>query len=178
MLKTPQLGPSVASTTRPTTTGAPLGTALRPTGSSSAASWPPVCRPLRLSLCSKRSDWRARPIFDSTAGAGPTAEAFTATLRTGGGRDGASRRPAEGCHGNGPDHCCYLPDSGELCPFLEEWTVAGRRWACRLRRELGSWRAVHADSRYKRVVHYPSGYTGGTSCGTWRVEGVCCFGEW
>lgn len=50
------------------------------------------------------------------------------------------------CHGNSEDHCCWL--SGEVCQFLEEGTVPGRRWACKLRRELGSWDAVHRNAQY------------------------------
>lgn len=60
-----------------------------------------------------------------------------------------------GCHGNGADHCCYWPDANGqqiVCPFLEQNTVAGRRWACGKRRVLGSWAAVHADPDYLNVV--------------------------
>ena len=50
------------------------------------------------------------------------------------------------CHGNNEGHCCWL--GGVLCPFLEENTVEGRRWACGLFRELGDWELVHEDHRY------------------------------
>ena len=52
------------------------------------------------------------------------------------------------CNGQGTDHCCYI---GGVCPHLEEGTVPGRRWACGLRRELGSWDRVHVDARYQIV---------------------------
>lgn len=62
----------------------------------------------------------------------------------------------QGCHGNGADHCCYWPDPVTreqlVCPFLEQNTVPGRRWACGKRRILGSWSAVHADPEYINVV--------------------------
>jgi hypothetical protein len=48
------------------------------------------------------------------------------------------------------EHCCWI--DGAPCRFLEEWTVSGRRWACGLMRELGSWDAVHADSGYVEFV--------------------------
>lgn len=53
------------------------------------------------------------------------------------------------CDGLSKDHCCYI--KGEPCPFLEKNTVPDRRWACGLRRELGSWDAVLASDRYKAV---------------------------
>lgn len=65
---------------------------------------------------------------------------------------------ADECHGNGPEPCCYLPGGVHpifgmgVCPFLEVDTVPGRRWVCGLRRELGSWDAVHVDDRYMAVV--------------------------
>lgn len=83
-----------------------------------------------------------------------------------------------GCHGNGADHCCYL--AGQVCPFLEENTVAGRRWACGLYRELGDWDLVHADPRYTSTVADLWAQSGpimvwlweeGVRCGNWGVEG-------
>ena len=55
------------------------------------------------------------------------------------------------CDGNTPDHCCYLGERG-VCPFLEEDTVPGRRWACGLMREHNDWDKVLADQRYIDVV--------------------------
>ena len=87
------------------------------------------------------------------------------------------------CHGNGDDHCCWLP---EPCEFLQE-NVAGRRWSCVLRRKLPSWDAVHKDPRYLRSkAHavmaelYP-----GFECGDYPDKipeamsvpgGKCCYG--
>ena len=91
-----------------------------------------------------------------------------------------------GCHGNGPDHCCWI--GGEPCRYLEEGTVEGRRWVCGLYRELGSWGKVHADPRYLADVQplwdaFP--YPGG-SCGDYPqnmpavmidpAAGKCCYG--
>lgn len=86
------------------------------------------------------------------------------------------------CHGNGEDHCCYV--AGEVCPFLEENTVPGRRWACGLFRELGNWDAVHADPRYLEHVQPAWDQIGieGYSCGDWGIAEnqlfkQCCFAE-
>lgn len=79
------------------------------------------------------------------------------------------------CHGNGETHCCWV--AGEVCEFLEENTVPGRRWACGLLRELGNWNAVHADPRYAPIqVEWDK--VGIESCGAWGPgSGQCCFGE-
>lgn len=80
------------------------------------------------------------------------------------------------CHGNQIDHCCYV--RGVRCPFLEEDTVVGRRWVCGLRRELGSWDAVHADRRYLEHVQPAWDEVGIESCGAWGPgSGQCCFAE-
>lgn len=54
------------------------------------------------------------------------------------------------CHGNNDDHCCYL--GGEVCPFLEENTVKGRRWACGLFRKAKSWDKVYRTRGYRTKV--------------------------
>ena len=76
------------------------------------------------------------------------------------------------CHGNGPDHCCTF--QGVTCTHLEENTVEGRRWACGLRRELGSWEAVYADARYEdvRTKLRDIGIT--VDCGDWPTPGETC----
>lgn len=80
------------------------------------------------------------------------------------------------CHGNGGDHCCWL--YGEPCRFLEAGTVPGRRWACGLRRELGSWQAVHVDPRYRSQVEPVIRSFGVESCGGWGPgTGLCCYKE-
>lgn len=66
------------------------------------------------------------------------------------------------CFGNGDDHCCYV--AGKACPFLEENTVPGRRWACGLRRELGDWDLVISDVRYKLNV---APHFGAMNCRDW-----------
>jgi hypothetical protein len=94
------------------------------------------------------------------------------------------------CHGNLTEHCCWI--EGQVCPFLEENTVPGRRWACGLYRELGSWDKVHSDPRYLAspaarffITRYP-----GFGCGDWpqnipglldevgvrlHPDAVCCW---
>ena len=78
------------------------------------------------------------------------------------------------CSGNSSDHCCYL--NGPPCHFLEENTVEGRRWACGLRRELGSWDAVYADQRYIIEIQPVWEQTGlaGYKCGEWPAPGFKC----
>lgn len=54
------------------------------------------------------------------------------------------------CSGNSNDHCCYL--KGDPCPYVEENTVSGRRWACGLMRQYGNWDTVVATDEYTSVV--------------------------
>jgi hypothetical protein len=77
------------------------------------------------------------------------------------------------CSGRATDHCCYL-GGGVTCRHLEQGTVPGRRWACALRRELGSWKAVHVDARYRPVRE--AWDRGGimVDCGDWPPAGVEC----
>jgi hypothetical protein len=75
------------------------------------------------------------------------------------------------CSGNGNDHCCSL--GATVCPFLVEST-AGRRWACGLRVELGSWAAVHNDERYVTVVRPQWDKVGIVDCGDWPEPGESC----
>ena len=54
------------------------------------------------------------------------------------------------CAGNAETHCCWV--GGEVCQYLEENTVSGRRWACGLRRKLGDWDAVLDSPEYKKNI--------------------------
>lgn len=78
------------------------------------------------------------------------------------------------CDGTGSGHCCWL--GGSVCDYLEENTVPGRRWACGLLRELGSWDLVYADPRYEAVRQAldrnPS--LVGVVCGDWPRPGETC----
>ena len=97
-----------------------------------------------------------------------------------------SIREGSKCHGNGATHCCHLAQYG-TCPYVEENTVPGRRWACGLYRELGSWTAVHNDPRYLESVQpFFTEWGNGLSCGTWPQldtkaiadgVGLCCYQE-
>lgn len=85
------------------------------------------------------------------------------------------------CHGNGADHCCYF--RGEVCPFLEENTVPGRRWSCGLFREFGDWGMVHEDPRYELEVQplvNACEFDYDFLCGDWP-DGYeirqCCYGD-
>ena len=75
------------------------------------------------------------------------------------------------CEGNAADHCCYV--GGEPCPFLEENTVEGRRWACGLYRELGNWDAVLASGGYQKHVA-PTFDPIGINCRDYPAKGVFC----
>lgn len=84
------------------------------------------------------------------------------------------------CDGQGDsdgDHCCWV--EGEPCQHLVVDGPTGRRFACGLRTELGSWALVHADPRY--LAHpKPEWVRLGTvgDCGEWEgYEGrpQCCF---
>lgn len=75
------------------------------------------------------------------------------------------------------DHCCYV--NGERCRYLVE-NVDGRRYACGLRVELGSWDAVHADSGYQEHVQSVWDSLGlGYTCGSWKPQPgeACCMAE-
>ena len=78
------------------------------------------------------------------------------------------------CSGQGTDHCCYLGAAG-VCRHLEQNTVSGRRWACGLRRELGSWDKVHGNKRYLNDVKPVLTEIGVTvDCGDWPPPGETC----
>lgn len=72
-------------------------------------------------------------------------------------------------------HCCWV--NGKVCKYLEISTVPGRRFACGLRRELGSWEEVHKDPRYQPIQeHWDK--VGIESCGAWQPSvGICCREE-
>jgi len=84
--------------------------------------------------------------------------------------------PVSPCHGGGASHCCWV--DGEVCRFLVENVVEGRRWACGLLLKLGSWDAVHADPGYREHVQPVWDAVGIESCGAWGPgSGQCCYGE-
>lgn len=71
-----------------------------------------------------------------------------------------------------PDHCCWL--GGSECRYLEK-EVDGHPYSCALRRELGSWDAVHADARYLAHVRpFWDGFAPHLDCGTWPPPGETC----
>lgn len=96
-----------------------------------------------------------------------------------------------GCDGNGDcrgDHCCYI--RSKPCIFLEYNALPNRKYTCKLRRELGSWEAVHADPRYLNNVQVYWDQVGIKSCGDWPTDNYlnrrnakrgsssfCCFGR-
>lgn len=78
------------------------------------------------------------------------------------------------CAGTSDDHCCHLGAAG-VCRYLEENTVPDRRWACGLRRVLGSWEKVHTNKRYLNDVKPVLTEIGVTvDCGDWPPPGETC----
>lgn len=79
------------------------------------------------------------------------------------------------CVGRGEpngDHCCYV--NGKVCQYLARGTE-GRLWECSLRRDLGSWEAVHKDAGYQENVQSHWDKVGIPSCGEWQPgPGQCC----
>ena len=85
------------------------------------------------------------------------------------------------CHGNKSHHCCVF--NGVDCPYIEENTMPGRRWACGLFRDLGNWTRVIKDPRYKNNVQplfdsVPE--LAGMNCRDWPnayglPSGKCCY---
>ena len=87
------------------------------------------------------------------------------------------------CHGNG-EHCCYVPgltnpEFGEgVCPFLVQNVIPGRRWACGLLVDKGSWQAVHKSKEYQTVVRpvWQGNDPPVADCGDWGPgTNQCCF---
>lgn len=79
------------------------------------------------------------------------------------------------CTGNNSDHCCYV--NGVDCPNLIIDVVPGRKYACGLRHELGSWEAVYSDPRYtpiQAVWDTPGSNLAGYKCGEWPAPGFTC----
>lgn len=81
------------------------------------------------------------------------------------------------CTGRGSpdgDHCCY--QNGQRCPHLREHT-AGRRYACGLMVQYGTWEKVNRSPEYQPIgdhwltVGRPFNY-----CELFQPEGVCCDG--
>jgi len=77
------------------------------------------------------------------------------------------------CAGNADDHCCYF---GEVCQHLEENTVEGRRWACGLHRQYGSWVAVYLSPEWPAVLENAinHGLPVTYRCGDWPPAGETC----
>lgn len=85
--------------------------------------------------------------------------------------------PSPLCTGRGTadgDHCCYV--AGKVCRYLaDNGPDAPRRFECSLRRDLGSWDAVHADAGYQEHVQSVWDEVGIPSCGEWQPPpGTCC----
>ena len=77
------------------------------------------------------------------------------------------------CTGNSNDHCCYL--NGKVCNYLEEYSMPGRRWACGLYRQYGSWVAVYNHPGYILTVKPALEAMGITvDCGDWPPSGQEC----
>jgi len=82
---------------------------------------------------------------------------------------------ANNCSGNAADHCCWF--DGQVCTFLEENTVPGRRWACGLLRVTGSWESAMGSQEFTQVV-LPKAIAAGLddtyTCADWPPAGGEC----
>lgn len=83
------------------------------------------------------------------------------------------------CTGRGDprgDHCCYV--RGEVCRYLainRDPAEGERTFECSLRRDLGSWVAVHRHPGYQEHVQSVWDEVGIESCGAWQPEpNQCC----
>lgn len=76
--------------------------------------------------------------------------------------------------GKGKNHCCWF--RGIICPFLVPSNVEGFKWCCSLRRDLGSWQAVHTSEIYQRYVQPMFELIGHPDwkCGYYPPEGMKC----
>ena len=80
------------------------------------------------------------------------------------------------CTGNSSDHCCYI--AGEVCPYLEENTIPGRRWACGLLVKYGSWAAMNESPEYHVIgQHWKSMGEAFNLCELHNPV-FCCRPEW
>jgi hypothetical protein len=77
------------------------------------------------------------------------------------------------CSGNEDDHCCYL--DGNVCVYLEENTVQGRRWACGIRKKYSSWEETYKDSEYIQFILPILSKIGISNCGDWPRKGEICI---
>lgn len=83
------------------------------------------------------------------------------------------------CDGSGDAdgaHCCFV--EGADCLHLVIGGPTGRRFACGLRTELGSWELVHADPRYLAHPKPVWERIGMPDCGDWTGNSngaQCCF---
>jgi hypothetical protein len=78
------------------------------------------------------------------------------------------------CEGNIEDHCCWV--AGEVCEFLQENTVPGRRWACGLLVKYGDWESVYIATEYDsvRTKFMDIKFDDDMRCGDWPALGVKC----
>lgn len=76
--------------------------------------------------------------------------------------------------GTAEKHCCWF--AGEQCQYLTASCDPGFIWCCSLRKQYGSWQAVHASPEYQQNVKpkmIAAGYIA-TDCGQWPPPGVVC----
>lgn len=71
------------------------------------------------------------------------------------------------------DHCCWL--DGKVCKYLADSDRPGHAFDCALRRDLGSWDAVHGDPRYVADVRpFWERVAPELDCGAYPPEGEVC----
>lgn len=75
--------------------------------------------------------------------------------------------------GTAAEHCCWF--QGEACQYIEQSDRPDFVWDCRLRKDYGSWEAVHLSPEYLTNVKpkmIELGYA--IDCGDWPPPGVVC----
>lgn len=75
------------------------------------------------------------------------------------------------CWNDEDGHCCWI--NGKVCPYLEENTIEGRRWACGLLREHGDWEKVYQTEGYRRDVQPTLDRIGWGQCGEYPGDNIC-----
>lgn len=75
--------------------------------------------------------------------------------------------------GTANTHCCWF--NGEVCQYLTKSTRPDFVWCCSLKRDKGTWAAVHTSPEYLTNVKpkmVALGYA--IDCGGWPPPGVVC----
>ena len=78
------------------------------------------------------------------------------------------------CRATPEAHCCWI-GNGQVCPFFDPaGLVDGRDGGCTLRQELGSWKKVQRDPRYRATVQATiPHFNSRVHCGNYPKDTTC-----